>query len=1029
MSAEPCIAGELPLPDKPRSVILTEQESNCLQCLYTSNHRQHKERNPKRVPGTCEWFLKHTKYIDWTSAECSSLLWVSADAGCGKSVLASFLIEKLGATIPVVDTTVCYFFFKDDNIEQRSTPSAFRSILHQIFTQDVTLVKHAMTQFQLKGRKYADEFTSLWDILVAIATDDLQGRNIVCILDGLDECEKVDRVQMIEYLESFYSSVMRSSSVSKKFALKFLITSRPGVLVEDTFFDLPTIRLRAEDETMAISQDIELVVQDAISLIGRRRRIPEDQQIALVQQIVGNADRTFLWVTFVLQRILSSERFSKAAIKELVETIPPNLDGIYNKILSQTSESQYTRKVLEIIVGAFRPLSLGELNIAFVIEPGNKNEMDLDLEPDIESTVKSLCGSFLRVVDSTVYLAHQTAREFLLKPGGSPIGGTNRDEAAIGQWKHSFHSNSINQTWSQICRWHLMFKIFDENRLYIAPETGDSFLKGKVEDYTSQYSLLSYTARFWPDHFRSWGLPHEDPSLDAFLALYEPESRRFRTWYQIYWNAVYTWSLGPTKNTPLLVAAYLGHIEVVKRVISKNQGAFQMFRSLVIKKEDDPINVKDEDGMSALTWAAGNGHLETVRYLLCQRNIDVNSRDSLLQTPLIRATRYGHVEVVKLLLSRRDVLADARADRWETALTHAAMQGQTSIAQLLIDRNDININNKDRYGETPLSNAARYGYLGVFRTLIERPGIECDFSDSRTSVLSAAAQGGNKEIFQTVIQLAKKSPKGLNLKGAVLDAAKNGNTQILQRLLALDESLLNTRSDEGQTPLCLTAMWGKIEATRTLLNQPGIDINPIDKYNRTPLTWAIEWGGGTPEIVDMLLARDNIDLNNQERHGDTPICSAAQAGRTEIARSLVKRPDVDVNRPNHAMFTPLIWAASRGHPMIVELLLTRDDIIVDAQENSGMTATAWAAYEGNADSIRLLVDHGADFKLTDNQGRTPMDHAASRKHEQAVKLLIEASIKAVLVGLTPEQRVLCLQQIPSALRNRVDFKALEAFST
>ena len=1025
MSAEPCIAGELPLPEKPSPVNLTEQESNCLQCLYTSDYRQHKERNPKRVPGTCEWFLKHTKYIDWTSAECSSLLWVSADAGCGKSVLASFLIDKLGTTIPNLDTTVCYFFFKDDNIEQRSTPSAFRSILHQIFTQDVTLVKHAMTQFQLKGRKYAEEFTSLWDILVAITTDDLQGRNVICILDGLDECEKVDRVQMIEYLEMFYSSVMRSSSVSK-FALKFLITSRPGVLVEDTFFDLPTIRLRAEDETMAISQDIELVVQDTISLIGRRRKIPEDQQIALVQQIVGNADRTFLWVTFVLQRILSSERFSKAAIKELVETIPPNLDGIYNKILSQTSKSQYTRKVLEIIVGAFRPLSLGELNIAFVIEPGNKNERDLDLEPDIESTVKSLCGSFLRIVDSTVYLAHQTAREFLLKPGGLHIRGTNRDEAAIGPWKHSFHSNNINQTWSQICRWHLMFNIFDENPLYIAPETGDNFLKGKVEEYTSQYSLLSYTARFWPDHFRSWGLLQEDPSLDAFLALYEPESRRFRTWYQIYWNAVYTWSLGPTKNTPLLVAAYLGHIEVVKKVVSKNQGAFQMFKSLVIKKDDDPINVKDEDGMSALTWAAQNGHLETVRYLLCQRNIDVNSRDSLLQTPLIRATRYGHVEVVKLLLSRRDVVADARADRWETALTHAASQWQTSIAQLLIDRNDININNKDRFGETPLYNAARYGSLAIFRALIERPGIELDFSDSRTSVLSAAAQGGNEEIFQTVIQHAKNSPKGLNLKGALLDAAKNGNTPILQRLLALDESLLNTRSDEGQTPLCLTAMWGKIEATRTLLDQPGIDINPIDKYNRTPISWAINWAGGTPEIVDMLLARDNIDLNNQDRHGDTPICSAAQAGQTEITQSLVKRSDVDVNRPNHAMFTPLIWAASRGHPRIVELLLTRDEIMIDARENSGMTAIAWAAYEGNADTIRLLVDHGADFNLTDNQGRTPLDHAATRKHEPAMKLLIEARIKATLLRLTPEQRALYFQQMPTTLRNMVDFEALEA---
>ena len=815
---------------------------------------------------------------------------------------------------------------------------------------------------------------------------------------------------------------MRSANVSKRF-LKFLITSRPGVLVEDALFDLPTIRLRAEDETAAVSHDIELVVQDTISFIGKRRRLPVDQQDALVKQIVGNADRTFLWVTFVLQRILSSDRFSKAAIKELVDTIPPDLDGFYNKILSQSSRSQYTRKILEIIVGAFRPLSLGELNTAFVIEPQNKSEQDLDLEPDIESTVKSLCGSFLRVVDSIVYLAHQTAREFMLKPDDWPI-NANQDQAAIGPWKHSFYSRVINQAWAQICLWHLMFNVFNENPFYMAPEPNVNLLKGKVEDYTNQYTLLSYTARFWPDHFRTWGAPHSDPKLDVFLALYEPESRRFRTWHQIYWCAVYTWSLEPTENTPLLVAAYFGHVEVVKKLIPKNQSAVNRLRSLVIKKEDDPINAKDENGMSALTYAAQNRHLEMVRYLLRQRNVDVNSRDSLEQTPLIRAARKGNFEVSKLLLSRSDTLADARVDRWETALTHAAMQGQTDIAGSLIHRKDVNINNKDRFGETPVYNAARYESVDIFRALIESPGIELDFSDSRTSLLSAAAQCGNEEIFQTVMELAKKTPKGLNLKGALLDAAKNSNTKFLQRLLALEKKLSNTRNDEAQTPLCLAAMWGKTETTRFLLNQPGIDINPIDTYKRTPISWAINWAGGTPEIVNMLLARDDINLNNQDSHGETAICSAASAGQTEIAQYLVERSDTDVNHPSHKMFTPLIFAASRGHTRIIEILLTREDIDMDAQESSDMTAIAWAAYEGHIGIIRLLVEKGANFSLMDKQGRAPVIHAASRQHKEAKDFLMEVTIKAHFVSLAPDQRASFLQQLPIEYQTVVT----EAFS-
>ena len=737
---------------------------------------------------------------------------MSGDAGCGKSVLTSFLIEELTKDVSNDNTSVCYFFFKDDNTEQRSTASAFRSLIYQVFKYDLSLVRHAMPQFQLEGRKYANEFLILWDILVAVAADESQGRNILCVLDGLDECEGVERIQMIQHLEKFYDNSTRSSSASGWF-LKFLITSRPGVLLEDTFFNLPTIRLRAEDEISGISYDIKLVVQDTISFIGQRRRIPADQQQDLVKQITKYADRTFLWVTFVLQRILTSERFSKAATKELVQTMPPDLDGIYNKMLSESSRSQYTRKILEIVVGAFRPLPLDELNVAFVIEPQTEFEENLDLEPDIQSTMRSLCGSFLRVVESKVYLVHQTARELLLSSEDTRT-YTARDRATVGPWKQSLDSRQTHEIWAQICRWHLMFRVFDENPFYVANEPNDNLLQDHASKYASHHTLLSYTARYWSDHFRIWGVSHKDPRLDAFLALYEPDTKRFKNWFQIYWVTVYTWSLGPVDNTPILVAASLGHVEVVKKLLTVNESAISRLRSLFIRQEDDPINAKNEDGCSALSEAAFNGHLETVKYLLTLRNIDVNIQDSLLQTPLIRATRGGHYEIAKMLLSREDIITDARADRKETALIDAASQGYADIAQLLMNRKDVDINAADYYGETPIYNAARHGWIDIVCALMKRPEIELDLVETKTSVISAAAACGNEKIFQIVMEFAKQRKSGLNIKRAVFDAAENGSTKILQRLLELDRSLLEARNDEFQTPLTLAAKGGQIETTR-----------------------------------------------------------------------------------------------------------------------------------------------------------------------------------------------------------------------
>src|SRR5205807_935471 len=87
------------------------------QCLYTSSYEEHQRRVGKPVEGTCIWVTQHPKYKDWLEGRTSSLLWLSADPGCGKSVIASFLITHL-KTQP--NATVCYFFFKDDSEEQRS---------------------------------------------------------------------------------------------------------------------------------------------------------------------------------------------------------------------------------------------------------------------------------------------------------------------------------------------------------------------------------------------------------------------------------------------------------------------------------------------------------------------------------------------------------------------------------------------------------------------------------------------------------------------------------------------------------------------------------------------------------------------------------------------------------------------------------------------------------------------------------------------------------------------------------------------
>ena len=101
---------------------LTPSETSCLQALFTSDYSTYKATIQDPVKGTCTWFLQHQKFLTWLEEPHSSLLWVSGGPGCGKSVLASFLINDLQTRVNQAElsATICYFFCDDKNDAQRN---------------------------------------------------------------------------------------------------------------------------------------------------------------------------------------------------------------------------------------------------------------------------------------------------------------------------------------------------------------------------------------------------------------------------------------------------------------------------------------------------------------------------------------------------------------------------------------------------------------------------------------------------------------------------------------------------------------------------------------------------------------------------------------------------------------------------------------------------------------------------------------------------------------------------------------------
>ncbi|RPA93500.1 hypothetical protein L873DRAFT_1815655 [Choiromyces venosus 120613-1] len=574
----------------------TRNPAEILQCLYTSQYGSHRDRVPEPVDGTCTWVTEHEKYKDWWEKETSGLLWLSADPGCGKSVTASFLVTYLKNQTNAI---VCYFFFKDDSEEQRSATFALCAILHQLFSQRESLCRYAEDAFKCKGKRFTEEVDTLWDILVKVVAEGGCGE-VICVVDALDECQERTLDPLIRHITRL------PGPQTSHIPLKFLVTSRPYHKIEMRLGSPETtIRLKGEDEVDALTADVTRVIDEGIEQLESYWGRPGGLGY-LRNLLESSADRTFLWVSLVLGILKDSEEDSREEFINIVTTAPRDLAELYTKILDKSTKPDKARRILNIVVAAARPLTLQEMNVAFKIKREHNSITDLgDLPEGFERTVKNLCGLFVRVIDSKIYLVHQTAREFLIK--GSSSGH--------GNWQYTLCPRDSNFIMTDICISYLSLEEFASDPLVLADT--DSIREESLDNYLQKYSFLDYAARHWTDHFRD--SKDQQRELFEFTRLIcEAGSRRFLTWLQVHWFHDEESYKCPRNWTHLMIASWLGQGTVVERLL----------------EEGGDIHAQDEIYGTALNLAARRGHEDITRMLL-QRNVkaDLYGKEyNILQT-------------------------------------------------------------------------------------------------------------------------------------------------------------------------------------------------------------------------------------------------------------------------------------------------------------------------------------------------------------------------------------------------------------
>lgn len=103
---------------------------------------------------------------------------------------------------------------------------------------------------------------------------------------------------------------------------------------------------------------------------------------------------------------------------------------------------------------------------------------------------------------------------------------------------------------------------------------------------------------------------------------------------------------------------------------------------------------------------------------------------------------------------------------------------------------------------------------------------------------------------------------------------------------------------------------------------------------------------------------------------------------------LLARPDVNVDETDHNGRTPLMLAAVCNHVDIAFLCIEKK-ANMNAQNTEGMDALMHAAGEGNFMMVRFLISNGAAPNQKDSQKKTALDYAVSSGDSEIEKFLAE----------------------------------------
>ena len=349
--------------------------------------------------GTREWIFDRVQnWLDDRSSQ-NRVMVISGNAGMGKSVIAAVICKRMHEAGRLTGSHFCQYNNARYCKPQLMLQSLACHMSHVLPEYRQSLVERLSRNLGMDVNNMSVEelFALLYKEPLNTVVD--PGRNMLMVLDGLDESEYQGRNELLDAIVKQFSKLPTW--------IRFLVTTRPARNITEKLKMLNPFELQSNDEKNL--QDIRTFLKQNLP-----RGIKEENMNELLERLVLKSEGLMLYAYFL---ILFINENASALHQELLDgSLPLGISSVYhsyfrrlqNELIKDLDiQEEHFLNLLSAITASREPLPVGF--VSKVLVPGTNSTLAK------RKVLKALgsVSALLPIRDERLHLIHKSVKDWL----------------------------------------------------------------------------------------------------------------------------------------------------------------------------------------------------------------------------------------------------------------------------------------------------------------------------------------------------------------------------------------------------------------------------------------------------------------------------------------------------------------------------------------------------------------------------------------------------------------------------------------